>query len=135
MEQGIPAGLNAAQARKFGLTVGPAFLVFAGIFLWRDRGTASAVAASLGVLCILLALTAPGLLAPVERVWMRAAHAMSKVTTPIIMGVIYFLVFTPIALAMRAFGRNALVHPQTDGSRWVSRRPEQQQRGGMDHQF
>src|SRR5947208_3461818 len=68
LEQRIPAGLSTAKARKFGLTVGPAFLVLSGVLLWRGRYPAATVTGSLGGLLILLALVAPRVLGPVERV-------------------------------------------------------------------
>ena len=40
---------------------------------------------------------------------MGLAHAISKVTTPIFMGVVYFVVITPIGfIRRRAFGSNPL---------------------------
>ena len=135
LEQGISTRLNGAQGRKFGLTVGPAFLLLGGILLWRDRMTGATITAALGVLLMLLALAAPRMLLPVERGWMKLAHIMSSITTPIIMAIIYFLVLTPIALFMRALGRNPLLHPGTQQTLWVSRAADQERRGGMDRQF
>jgi hypothetical protein len=66
---------------------------------------------------------------------MRFAHAISLVTTPIIMGLIYFLIFAPVGIFMRAIGRNPLRHPGSAASWWVSRERERGRRGGMDRQF
>ena len=52
---------------------------------------------------------------------MGLAHLLSKVTTPIFMGVIYFVVLTPTAWLMRLFGRRSLVHPEVNGSFWIER--------------
>lgn len=51
---------------------------------------------------------APATINPVYKVWMRFGLIMSRITTPIILGLVFFLVFTPIALVMRLFGRDAL---------------------------
>lgn len=59
-------------------------------------------------------------LGPVERVWVALAHAISKVTTPILMGIVYFLVVTPIGLVMRLLGRN---RSRRHGQRQASRHP------------
>ena len=123
------------QSRKFGLTVGAAFLVLGGILLWRQRESGAAITGAIGALLILLGAVAPGVLVPVERAWMKLSHLMSAITTPIIMAVIYFLVLTPIAMLMRALGRNPLRHPGSDKTLWVSRASEQAGRGGMDRQF
>jgi hypothetical protein len=129
----IPARLNAAGGRRFGLTVGPAFLLLAAVLFWRGRPSPGIVVASLGAALLVGALLVPRALVPVERVWMRGAHVMSRVTTPIIMGIVYFLVLTPIAAVMRSLGRNPLVHARRGGSTWVSRAGEP--RGTMERQF
>lgn len=51
---------------------------------------------------------APATLNPVYKVWMRFGLLMNRITTPIILGIVFFLVFTPIALVMRLFGRDEL---------------------------
>lgn len=135
MAPGIPARLSASQARAFGLTVGPAFVLLGGVLLWRDHPSAASAAATLGGVLILAAVAAPEVLVPVERVWMRFAHAISTVTTPIVMAVIYFLVLAPIGMLLRLFRRNPLRRARTHGGFWVLREPERGQRGGMDRQF
>jgi ABC-type uncharacterized transport system permease subunit len=135
LEQRIPTGLSVTQSRKFGLTVGAAFLVLGGILLWRQRESGAAVTGTIGVLLILLGAVAPGVLVPVERAWMKLSHVMSAITTPIIMAVIYFFVLTPIAVLMRALGRNPLLHAGNDKTLWVSRATDKERRGGMDRQF
>ena len=85
----VPARLTTAQGRRFGLTVGGAFLVFAAIAYWRGHSTSTAVLGGLGATLALAGLIIPAHLGPVERAWMRLAHLISKVTTPIVMGVMY----------------------------------------------
>ena len=65
---------------------------------------------------------------------MAFAHALSKVTTPVFMGLIYFLVFTPVGLVRRVLGKNALVRPSANGSYWVSRRVGARQ-SDLERQF
>ncbi len=109
------------KGRRFGLVVGAAFLALAAFSYWRGRHTSAVVLGLLGGALALAGLIIPRQLGPVERGWMVLAHAMSRVTTPIFMGLIYFLVFTPVGLARRALGKNALVRPATGGSYWVPR--------------
>ncbi len=122
------------MGRKFGLTVGTAFLVLAGIVYWRGKPTVAGVLAAIGGLLVLAALIVPVQLLPVERAWMALAHVMSKVTTPVVMGLLYFLVFTPVGLVRRALGKNSLVHANSNGGYWAPR-PEGQRRSDLDRQF
>ena len=134
MEAGIPARLTAAQGRKFGFTVGIAFLVLAALLhFWRHREIAAAVGTGLGALLVLAALLAPTRLGPLERAWMGLAKLISKVTTPLFMGVVFFVVVTPIGVAMRLFGRRALVHPEHDGGFWAP--PASGGRSDIERQF
>jgi hypothetical protein len=52
---------------------------------------------------------------------MRWAQLMSRVTTPILVGVMYFVVITPTAVLMRALGRNPLTSRRDRDTLWVAR--------------
>jgi len=134
LETGIPARLSSAEGRKFGVTVGVAFLVIAGLlYFWRHRETAGAIFGALGALLVLAALAVPTRLGPLQRAWMGLAHAISKVTTPVFMGIVFFVVMTPIGLLMRLFGRRSLVHKEQGGSFWAA--PVSGGRSDMERQF
>ena len=134
MAAGIPARLTAAQGRRFGLTVGGAFLVLAAIAWWRGHPTTTTVLGALGGVLTVAGLIIPTLLGPVERGWMQLAHLISKVTTPIVMGVMYLVVLTPVGLLRRTLGGNPMVHEPQSGSYWKSR-PEGKRAGNLTRQF
>ena len=134
MEAGIPARLTAQEGRKFGLTVGVAFLVLAAISLLRHHTLTPKILGGLGGALVLAGLVIPTLLGPVQRGWMAFAHLLSKFTTPIFMGLVYFLVVTPIALFTRAIGRQPMKHPEQDGGGfWMP--PPSGGRSDMQRQF
>lgn len=126
------APYTAAQGRKFGVTVGAAFAVLATISWWRGHHYPVYVLGALAGVLILGGLVIPRQLGPVERGWMQLAVLISKVTTPVFMGVVYFLVLFPIGLVMRAFGRNAVKHQAVNDSYWA---PRSTARGSMLNQF
>jgi DMSO reductase anchor subunit len=131
----VRARLTAREGRRFGLTVGLAFLALAGVLVWRRHETAAVVCGALGALLALGALIAPTRLGPVERAWMALALLISRVTTPIFMGIVYFLVLTPMALAMRMAGKNPLRHRAAEGGYWVRRATSGEGRGDMTKKF
>lgn len=110
-----------AELRKFGIQVGIAFGVLAGIFLWRSHQTPATVLGAIGGTLVLGGVLAPGLLGPVERAWMGLATVLSKVTTPIFMGIVYFLVFGPVGIVRRTVGRHPLRHDAVSDSYWADR--------------
>ncbi|HEV8319810.1 MAG TPA: SxtJ family membrane protein, partial [Vicinamibacterales bacterium] len=96
--------MTSEGRRRFGLAVGASFLTIAVIVWWRGRPGAASVLATLGVMLAVAGLAIPARLAPIEQAWMALAHAISKVTTPIVMGIMYFLVVTPIGFVRRLLG-------------------------------
>jgi hypothetical protein len=134
LAHGIPARLSKAEGRKFGLLVGGAFLVISAILWWRGRASAPYIA-GLGGALVLAGLLVPTLLGPVNKAWMGLAHLLSKVTTPIFMGVVYFVIFTQIAVGMRLLGRRSLVHREHDGTYWIERDLAKPEPSRMKRQF
>ena len=133
MATGIPARLSRKEGRSFGLTLGIAFGVLGTILWWRGKEPADFVVWSVAALFLGAGLMIPGRLGPVHRAWMGLAHAISKVTTPIFMGVVYYVVLMPIGVVMRFFGRNPLTAQRGGETVWVSR--ESTVRSDLERQF
>ena len=135
MAEGIPARLSRREARRFGLVVGAAFLALGAVLSWRGRPVPALICGSVGGLLVLLGAILPDVLGPVYRVWMGMAGAISRVTTPIFMGVVYFGVLTPIGLLRRLAGGNPL-RPRVRGdSLWVGREGKGDGPEDLEHQF
>ena len=124
-----------SEGRKFAFPVGTAFLVLAGITWWRDHLTFTYAFATLTGLLYVAGLLIPGKLGPVYRAWMGFAHALSKVTTPIFMGLTYFIVLAPIGLLIRLFGHNPMHRKAHDGSFWVERPEGPKRKSDLKRQF
>jgi hypothetical protein len=120
MAEGVPARLTQREGRRFGLQVGPAFLLLGGLLRWRGHELSSGVCWSLGAALILSGLVIPERLGLVYRGWMGLAFAVSRVTNPIIMGAIYFGVITPLGFLLRLFGHRPLVRAGSSTA-WVRR--------------
>ncbi len=126
---------TAADGRKFAFPVGIAFLLLAGLTWWRGHVPISiGFAAAAGVL-IVGGVVVPSRLGPVYRAWMGMALLISKVTTPIFLGIVFYGVITPTALIMRALGKNPIDRSSEDGSFWVSREPGATVPDSMRRQF
>ena len=78
----------------------------------------------------------PAQLGPVYRAWMALATAISKVTTPMFMGVIFFLVLTPAGLPRPAVRPPAAHARVADAAHVLARAARDgERRGDLDHQF
>lgn len=135
MARGIPARLTAAEGRKFGWTLGIAFGVVASISWWRGHQIPPLVLGSLSALFLVAGTVFPSRLGPVYRGWMGFAHAISKVTTPIFMGIVFYLVLTPIGLVVRLVKGNPLRHKAGGEGFWIARATRTPDPAMMKHQF
>ena len=123
-EHTIPE-LDRKGLRDFGLTTGGIVGVLFGLFfpwiLERPLPRWPFV-----ILLILggLALAAPLALKPIYQGWMRFGLLMSKITTPIIMGLVFYVVITPMGLIMRLSGKDYMarrLHQQAQSYRIKSK--------------
>lgn len=116
---GVPARLTAREGRKFAWTVGAAFVVLGALSAWRGHQLPPKILWGLGGMFLAAGTLVPGQLSGVYRAWMGLATAISKVTSPILVSAVYFLVITPIGFLIRIFGRNPMRHRERDGGFWL----------------
>lgn len=96
------------ELRQFGLLVGG---VFAVIGLWPlvFRGESPRLwAMILGGLLIVLGGIVPQSLKQVHQGWMKIGHVLGSINTKIILGIIYYLLITPMGLVMRLMGKDSM---------------------------
>ncbi|MGH7564181.1 MAG: hypothetical protein ACREK5_07140, partial [Gemmatimonadota bacterium] len=98
MAQNATARLTAGEGRKFAFTLAPAFVALGGILWWRDEPTIALVMVTIGTILAIAGLAVPTRLGPVQRAWMGLAVAISKLTTPIFLGIVYYGLITPMGV-------------------------------------
>jgi hypothetical protein len=113
--------------------VGTAFMVLAALGWWRDHLLLPRIFALVGGSLWAAGIVVPGHLGGVHRAWMGFAHRIAKVTSPIFMGIVYFVAIMPIGLVMRTLGRNPIRHREVNDSYWHRRSDES--RGQLTNQF
>ncbi|HYL87270.1 MAG TPA: SxtJ family membrane protein [Burkholderiales bacterium] len=103
--------------RKFGWTFAALFFL-AGVV---SHPWMMAVGAALAI----VTLTRAHWLAPIKAAWMRFGELLNKIVSPVVMAVIFFVVFTPVAFVMRLAGRDALARRYEPAlpSYWKRREP------------
>jgi hypothetical protein len=130
--------LTPARARRFGIEIGGLLLVVA-LLLFRRGAYPRSVwwFAALGAGVIAVALARPLLLAPLARRWMALATAISRITTPIVLGVVYLAVLTPMGWLRRTVGRTPIARDVESPTYWIRRAPRSPDtvRTDMDHQY
>jgi hypothetical protein len=108
--------------RSFGLVFAGAFLVLG---LWPLLHAAAPRLWMLAFAALFLAasLIRPRLLHPLNRAWTYFGALLQKVTSPIVLGLLFFIVVTPLALIMRLCGKDPLRRQfnADTGSYWLPR--------------
>ena len=116
---------KASSARTFGLLIGALFLLFA----FKSHATGGRWwpwLLGVGFVLAILAAARPGLLAPLNRLWMALGMLMNRVVSPVILALLFFGVVWPIGLVMRLTGSDSLrlkKNPGANESYWLARDP------------
>ena len=77
---------------------------------------------ALGILVV--TATAPKALAPFNRAWLAFGHLVNRLVSPLVLGLIFFVLIAPIAIVARALGRDELrLGKRRAASYWVTREP------------
>lgn len=119
------ASLNLPTNRKFGFFFSAIFFLIALRLYWHVGSIGwtfffGALTASF----LLISIFASQLLTPLNKIWYRFGLALGRVVSPIVLGLIFFLILTPIALIIRIAGRDNLKMKKMDTqSYWVERLP------------
>ncbi|HCQ99219.1 MAG TPA: hypothetical protein DIU48_07350, partial [Acidobacteria bacterium] len=95
--------------RQFGKSVGGILLLIGGYLVWRHNSPL--IGPSLlatGALLVILGTVAPRVLVYPRRTWMAMAEALGFVSTRVILGLVFFVILTPMALVKRWAGSDPL---------------------------
>ena len=128
--------MQAGSPRSFGLIVGSVLLLLSGLPLFDGRMPWLWLS-GIGAALITIALAAPALLQPLNRAWTGLGRLMQRVFDPVVLGFLFFFVITPIALIMRAAGKDPLLmkRDRAAASYWIERTPPGPTPESMKDQF
>ncbi len=91
------------------------------------KGWASTLNAALGAAALAVAAAGifkPAVLEPLNRAWFKFGLLLGKIVSPIVLGVIFFVVITPVSIVTRLAGRDALrLRKRSVNSYWIDRAP------------
>ena len=79
----------------------------------------------------------PGLLRPINLIWLKFGLLLHKIVNPIVMGLLFFVVFTPMGFIMRLAGKDllSLKRDSTAASYWSPRQTTTEVEASMKNQF
>lgn len=98
---------KVASSRAFGLTFAALFSVIGVLPLLRHQHV-RIWSLIIGLVFLTTALSLPRFLEPLNRVWSLVGSLLHRVTTPVLMALVFVLVVTPVALLRKAVGSSGL---------------------------
>ena len=118
--------------KSFGIVFFLVFLLIA-FFPLIDGETIRVWSLAISIIFLILGLINSKLLTPLNLVWIKFGDTLGRVVAPIIMGIIYFVIITPIGLFMRVIGKDLLnTKFSNNRSYWIKR---EKNIGSMKRQF
>ena len=99
--------IKIGSNRSFGIVFFVVFLLIS-IYPFLKDGNIRLWSLIISIIFLFLGLLNSNLLSPLNKLWFRFGLFLGKIISPIIMGIIFFLVVTPIAIIMRLFKKDIL---------------------------
>ena len=115
---------SSASDRSFGVMFGCIFIIIAVLLRIRDkRETLQLWLLLMSCLTFLVSFARPRLLSTPNKLWMKFSLLLARFVSPIILGVLFFVLISPLALALRMFGRDELrLKTKNVVTNWQSRK-------------
>ena len=127
------ASVKISSNRSFGLLF---FIVFLAISLWplKSQEDLRLWAFILALIFFVLGILNSKFLTPLNKLWMKFGIFLGSIVSPFVMGVVFFMVVTPVGLIMRFLGKDLLRIKKSKfvSTYWISR---EKQNNTMKRQF
>ena len=116
--------VKTGSERAFGIVFSSVFSII-GLWPLIDGSAPRFWALALGALFLAAALVAPGVLAPLNRLWFRFGMLLHRIASPLAMALLFYLTVTPTALILRLAGKDPLrlKFDRAAKSYWIARTP------------
>jgi len=121
MESKFNNNIKISSNQSFGVVFFVVFLLIA-LYPITYSGDIRIWSLIISLIFIILGLLNSKILTPLNKLWFKFGIFLGKIVSPLIMGVIFFFVVTPIGLIMRMLGKDVLNLKQNkDKSYWIEK--------------
>ena len=113
--------IKISSNRSFGIVFFVVFILIA-LYPLTYTGEIRIWSAIVSLFFLILGLLNSKILSPLNKLWFKFGIFLGKVISPTIMGIIFFLVVTPIGFIMRILGKDVLnLKYNKDKSYWIKK--------------
>lgn len=122
--------------RSFGTLFVVVFALLAGLAWWHGKAAAPWLAGVSGLFAI-VTLLAPKWLTPLNKAWMGLALILNKIVSPIVLGILYYGMLTPLGVGMRLMGKDPMRRKLDREAKtyWIARDPPGPPPASLQDQF
>ena len=123
--------------RHVGILFAAVFILIASWPVLFSAGQIRIWALAIALVFLAISFLRPAALHPLNRAWMAFGLLLSRIVNPLVLGILFFVVITPVALVTRLFGRDPLNQKldPTAKTYWTDRDPNSSTSGTMKDQF
>ena len=113
--------IKIGSNRSFGIVFSIVFLIIA-IYPLINSEELRVWSLIIAIIFLVLGLINSKILTPLNKLWFKFGILLGRIVSPVIMGIIFFLVVTPIGLFMRMIGKDLLnLKFNKDKSYWIEK--------------
>ena len=124
--------IKIGSNRSFGIVFFVVFLIIA-TYPFINGGELRLWSLIISIIFLLLGLVNSKILNPLNKLWFKFGIFLGKVISPLVMGIIFFLVVTPIGLLMKLLNKDLLnLKFNNNSSYWIEKT---EQKSNMKNQF
>ncbi len=117
----MPENIKISSNRSFGVVFFVVFLLIA-LYPIINQSDVRLWSLIISILFLVLGILNSKLLSPLNKLWFKFGLFLGKIISPIVMGVIFFLVVTPIGLLMRLLKKDLLkIKFNSDETYWIKK--------------
>ena len=100
--------LKLPSNKNFGFFITLVFFIVTGYFFFKSNTFIAYISAFFAIIFMITTILRPQYLYQLNILWMRLGFLLGKIVSPIVLGTIFFGIFTPVAFIIRLFGRDEL---------------------------
>ncbi len=109
--------------RKFGIFFTTVFGIVAAYLYYINTPEWSYIIGCISLVFLIVTIIKVDALLPLNKLWMRFGLLLGMIVSPMVLGIIFFGMFTPVAILMRLFGRDELhLRMKNETTYWISRK-------------
>ncbi len=122
--------------RKFGFLFTIIFFLIGSYFFIKENSAIYFLSFTISLIFGIITIFNSNILLPLNKIWMRFGLLIGSIVSPIVLGMIFFIIFTPLSIIMKIIGRDELlIKLKKQVSYWKSINRKQNYKETLKQQF